>query len=88
MHALSFLPHWLGDKLAHHVIDIPPREAAHVVGREITDRVRQGDIGMPGHALGAKLKDGRVSEHLRKDGGGWNAALFKGNRVVHTAQRA
>ena len=55
--------------------------------RQIGDRMRQFDHGVPLHAAAPKLMYGSVLENLREDHGRGDTPFFKLHGVVHTAQR-
>jgi hypothetical protein len=74
--------------MAHHVRHITSRQRPHGCWAQIADGVGQDDHGMPWHAFGAELELRGVFEGLRNDHGSWDSLSFKGDRVVHTAQRA
>ena len=75
-------------ELLHELARESQCDLAHLLGREVADRMRQLDERMSVHAFGAKRVDRCILERLRQKHSRRDSAFFELYRVVHTAQRA
>ena len=74
--------------MLYYLLHIPSGDSTHGFRGEVANGMRQLHIGMSLHTFGAELKHCGVFEGPGDDDRGRDAAFFKFNRVMHTAQRA
>ena len=74
--------------LLYELLDKAKRDLAHLIRRQVADRMRQLDERMAIHAFCAERMQRRVLERRGQKHRRGDAAFFELHCVVHTAQRA